>query len=576
MKRGAGFGFAWVMTVWGALAAGPGDASAGTFVPSPLSESPRIDAFTRSLARDWVDRDLMGDPYASVVVGRADVYDRFPYFEARYFLVVSDPEWNRILYGAIGKGVRAFDGEGSAFGSLRGPRGMTTDPEGRLYVADSDNHRVVVFQTESEYDRLDLVPLYALEGMGRPFDVAYSDGGTPFAKDDDRLYVADAGRNAVLRFVPSPSGAGAQAAGSIGDLGSGVGRFAGPTALAVGRADGVNTPDVFVADAHNGRIVHLRDTSAGLEWVGSVARAGGAVTSLDTDHWGNVYVASPEAGLAKLAPDLEPVATLSDGVDRPRSFRIPFVTVVDHRDGSVTRAGEGSGVLVEEWSGGTGLRLLSFGVEVNGLSVSKVSPSDGMSDLTYSAEFTLTDRADVVATLVDRSSGRIIARRDAGTLDAGSQSLTLSAPEQGVVVGGAGASGGSAGRGGLVVRIEARSTYGGAPGGESEFVLSVPGDPDTPGAGAVALLGNDPNPFNPSTTIRFVVPDGEARAYNLRVFDAAGRLVRTLGAGSASPGMHAVPWDGRDDAGRDVASGVYLCRLTVGRDEAVNKMVLEK
>ncbi|MBU2501965.1 T9SS type A sorting domain-containing protein [bacterium] len=84
-----------------------------------------------------------------------------------------------------------------------------------------------------------------------------------------------------------------------------------------------------------------------------------------------------------------------------------------------------------------------------------------------------------------------------------------------------------------------------------------------------------PNPFNPRTTISFTLErSGPA---TVRVFDAAGRLVRTLAAGSTlNEGAHALEWDGRDDAGRPVPSGTYLARLETADFAAVRKMALLK
>jgi len=81
------------------------------------------------------------------------------------------------------------------------------------------------------------------------------------------------------------------------------------------------------------------------------------------------------------------------------------------------------------------------------------------------------------------------------------------------------------------------------------------------GDAAARLLPNTPNPFNPSTTVVFELP-APARV-RLDVFGAGGAHVRTLADGSRAAGVHGVDWDGRDDAGRAVASGVYFARLAV-------------
>ena len=88
----------------------------------------------------------------------------------------------------------------------------------------------------------------------------------------------------------------------------------------------------------------------------------------------------------------------------------------------------------------------------------------------------------------------------------------------------------------------------------------------------LALHPSFPNPFNPNTTIRYDLP--VASSVSLIVRDIAGRVVRHLDAGPRSAGHHSAAWDGRDDAGRPVGSGVYLCELRAGEFRVVRKMLL--
>ncbi len=93
------------------------------------------------------------------------------------------------------------------------------------------------------------------------------------------------------------------------------------------------------------------------------------------------------------------------------------------------------------------------------------------------------------------------------------------------------------------------------------------------GAGATALRlePNHPNPFSPSTEIRFqLARPGRA---TLRVFDVGGREVRTLVDGEFPAGAHSVVWDGTDGAHR-VASGVYFYQLSSGAESAIRRMQL--
>ena len=91
---------------------------------------------------------------------------------------------------------------------------------------------------------------------------------------------------------------------------------------------------------------------------------------------------------------------------------------------------------------------------------------------------------------------------------------------------------------------------------------------------ATILRGNFPNPFNPSTTITY---DLDENAHtSLVVYAMTGQKVRTLVDGARGPGAHAVVWDGRDDAGNAVSSGVYVCRLAAGPYTKSITMVLAK
>ncbi len=89
------------------------------------------------------------------------------------------------------------------------------------------------------------------------------------------------------------------------------------------------------------------------------------------------------------------------------------------------------------------------------------------------------------------------------------------------------------------------------------------------------LSQNVPNPFNPSTTINYQVPNGGADV-SIRIYDVAGRLVRTLVDEHRPAGTHAVAWDGRNQAGTRVASGVYIYRMTAGSFSDARRMVLLK
>ncbi|MCK4680568.1 proprotein convertase P-domain-containing protein, partial [bacterium] len=88
------------------------------------------------------------------------------------------------------------------------------------------------------------------------------------------------------------------------------------------------------------------------------------------------------------------------------------------------------------------------------------------------------------------------------------------------------------------------------------------------------LRGVSPNPFNPMTSVSYGSPT-ESRVH-LAVYNVAGRLVRTLVDGEVGPGYHSAVWDGRDNNGVSVGSGVYFCRMAADGFDGSIKMVLLK
>jgi endonuclease/exonuclease/phosphatase family metal-dependent hydrolase len=101
-----------------------------------------------------------------------------------------------------------------------------------------------------------------------------------------------------------------------------------------------------------------------------------------------------------------------------------------------------------------------------------------------------------------------------------------------------------------------------------ESGASAPGDQVL----TLALSSGAPNPFTDQTALRLALP--QAADVELVVYDVTGRAVRTLAASSLPAGEHQILWDGRDDFGREAASGIYFCRATVGDWEQVRKLVV--
>jgi len=83
-----------------------------------------------------------------------------------------------------------------------------------------------------------------------------------------------------------------------------------------------------------------------------------------------------------------------------------------------------------------------------------------------------------------------------------------------------------------------------------------------------------PNPFNPTTEV--VLNVGVEAMVTLRIHDLQGRLVRALTRETLSRGLHVVPWNGRDDSGRELPSGLYFVHFAAGDHMQTGKMLLLK
>ncbi len=92
--------------------------------------------------------------------------------------------------------------------------------------------------------------------------------------------------------------------------------------------------------------------------------------------------------------------------------------------------------------------------------------------------------------------------------------------------------------------------------------------------GVFALHQNFPNPFNPSTEIRFNLP--EAGNVNLAIYNLMGQKIRTLSSVNMTPGYHAIIWDGTNDMGSQVATGMYFYSIQSNNFQATKKMLFLK
>jgi len=89
-----------------------------------------------------------------------------------------------------------------------------------------------------------------------------------------------------------------------------------------------------------------------------------------------------------------------------------------------------------------------------------------------------------------------------------------------------------------------------------------------------SLAQNYPNPFNPTTTIKYTLQTNSQ--VTLKIYNVHGQEIRTLVNGNQTAGLKSIVWDGKNNDGQSVSSGVYLYRLAAGDYVRSHKMILLK
>ena len=107
-------------------------------------------------------------------------------------------------------------------------------------------------------------------------------------------------------------------------------------------------------------------------------------------------------------------------------------------------------------------------------------------------------------------------------------------------------------------KVEIEIRYDGAPGMPLDYSLSQ----------------NFPNPFNPTTSVQFTVP--QEGLVTIKVYDMLGQAVADLYSGNAQAGTYTLNWDGKDNSGKVVSSGSYIYKMTAGDFVQSKKMTFLK
>ena len=664
-----------------------------TFITREVAPEHQIGMLSRRLTTERLNRKLFSMPAGSTLFAKLQQFDTAPYFQASYVQFVTDPAWNRLVYGDYQNWIKAYDAAETGL-ALNRPQGIVVDPQGIVYVADMGNSRVVALKLSGPAKDLKLSYLATIGGntLSQPTELAWDDRGTIFDARDDLLWVVDRGANAVLAFSTARLQDGAVVTFTRQD-------FIDLAAIAIGRFEGRSDGNIYVADAGARNIHRLYFDGERMTAVSVYQGEAEMVPSaLATDHWGNVYLANESyRKIQKFSPALAPLAELfsADADFQPLRFQPLFGSITTSANQNLW-SGYDQAFLLEKWTDNSGARRYELGIDFH---LTTLNVTEDLATLMLAG--TLTDPGRLKVELVpvnnnssaiaiaeawqnsgevqinwDRrlASGEMIAPGyyklrqglrstyekpdfinesavfylplyyydDCGVIGRDFHLLRgsrLTTPGETVVSDAAE----------VIYQFknlnpaliyEAKASYfsGAGPVEQSLYAeqnlihpavrvdrasratewLAIPAaavadrtlnlrfvktggsgdasvaaiwlreanyDPKHPPAletvaeetpREFALQQNYPNPFNPATTIAFSVPENYRGHVSLRVYDMLGKVVRELVAGNLAPGHYRQVWDGLDQSGRRLASGLYMYQLRAGNFSATRKLLLMK
>lgn len=389
--------------------------SSQTFVAQPLSREHQINTLSRKVTTEKLQRRLFSMSHGSALFAQVQERTQSPHVIANYVQFITDPAWNRIVYGDYQRWIKAYDAKETGM-ALQRPNGIVTDQQGFVYVADTGNRRVLVLQLAGPVHDLALIyrGVIGQEELLQPMELAWDDRGTIFDKSDDLLWISDAG-NATL------------SAYRIGDESNSRlvhyhhEDWRNLSGLALGRFEGRSDSQLYLADAGTRQVYRLYfdgETIAVLNTYQGEAEMTPA--TLATDHWGNVYLTDTALRkVKKLSPALHSVAMLrtDDANFQPLRFNPLFGSVI-LADGRQLWSGYDQAFLLENWTEQSGGRRYELGIEFQ-LKQARLSPE--LSELQLDG--VLTDNGYLTIEVVSAKSNASMAALAASWQNAGELSM---------------------------------------------------------------------------------------------------------------------------------------------------------
>ena len=544
---------------------------------------------TSTNTENKINRELFGNSYACIpigMVGGGVTWD---------MMVTTDPLWNRLVYGDYNKWIKSYGSWGFGIGQFRHPHGIDRSANGVIFVADTGNNRVVVLKmqflhngsgnTSSTY----ISYVTSITGLSLPYDVAWDDNGTT-TDTDDYLWVADNGNHRIIkyRFYANNTFSAQKIYGSYG---TGNGQFRHPKAIAVGRTDGLNDNNIYVADTGNQRIVRLENTGPNtISWKNTYVGSLVGYSSVESDWYGGVWVTDKKnhkiIKLDRYLNYLHSYGSYGPGqvygnLNNPTDYSIYFTAQPEPFNlSNYTWIQQNITFASERWGDGSGGVCYTMGTSIKyanatplacpppgpfignneNRDVGPLRPPPTICSASLSYKITDYSKASIWVYNTSGQLFRTLLNNQVKTFGSHT-SFWNGKDDNGIPVP----------IGNYYFRVKAVSLYtGSSPVYKNSGSFFLDGYINKKAADLAseeipkefALSRNYPNPFNPSTKINFQVP--KVTKVIIKIYDILGREIRILIDERKSTGTYQVTWDGRDDSGQQVASGLYIYRMEAG------------
>ena len=365
-------------------ATGPGYSAGQTFRSVAIDKDLGIRRLNRTVSENRINRKLFGAPEKSASYYRATYAKTAPYVRSNYVQFVIDSEWNRVVYGNLGKWIKSYD-------DVIGPAAIAVDTDGRVFIGESGRNRISVLQLDVANGDGDLRFLFAIEGIGDPVAIATDDAGTPLDVSDDALIVADASKNELINF---------KIYNSYAERIGGTSVVENPQSIAVGKWNGVSSGLVYVADDAGQRLKIFAPENGELRAVRELQMAPGTILQqIKSDHFGNIFaVDANRQRLLKFAPDLtllDEMNSESGGFSGLASVEIPFGRILVEGEGEYW-SGFDQLFTVERWQENAGAQRMQLGTAIHN---ARFASDDRTGDVL--TRFTVTDAAHLRAQIWD-------------------------------------------------------------------------------------------------------------------------------------------------------------------------------